>query len=190
MVNKITLYSILGLFCNDYSKSYYLREIADFLNKPHQTVRPYINNLMKIGVLIEDRKKNVVFYKLNLDNELTFSYLLISEKEALFESINKSLLIKILYEKLSPFFEKNIFIIFGSASYEIKKGSDLDLLIVGKSKLDEVIKEFEQIYNKKIHLVQVGDFNKITNTLVNEIYKKHIILNNTEKVVTLFRNLK
>ncbi len=189
MVRKVTLYSIIGLFRNDYRKTYYLREIAAELGKPHQTIKPYLNQLVERKVLIEERKKKITLYKLNLDNESAFSYVYTSEIEALFTEFAKSQIMHILYEKLIPFFDTNSFIIFGSAAEEVKKDSDIDLLVIGKGRLNEAIAEFEQIYHKKIHLIQIGHLDKLSLSLGEEVFKKHIIFNDTEKIVRFFRGI-
>ena len=62
MVKKITSSEVIALFTNNYDKRYYLREIAELLGKPHQTVKPYIEELVKKGVLIKDKRKNIVDY--------------------------------------------------------------------------------------------------------------------------------
>ena len=82
-----------------------------------------------------------------------------------------------------------IFLIFGSSVEKIKKRSDIDLLVVGKENINKVISEFEEVYNKKIHNVQINNLNKLSNTLTKEIYKKHLIFNNTEQIVRFFGGL-
>ena len=81
------------------------------------------------------------------------------------------------------------FIIFGSAVNKIQPGSDIDLLVIGKQNITKYIDDFEKIYNKKIHKIQINKLNDLTLTLVKEIYKKHLILNNTEEVIRFFGEL-
>ena len=186
MVNKITDIEIIKLFLNDYSRRIYLREIASLLGKPHQTVKPYIKNLVNKKVLIEERRKNVLDYSLNFKSKKIYEHLIIAEKEKTMELLDKEAILNILYEKLYNHFKNNSFIIFGSASINIKKASDIDLLIIGKENISNTVKEFEEIYNKKVHKVQVNNLKEVGLALINEIYKKHIILNNTEKIVRFF----
>ena len=63
------------------------------------------------------------------------------------------------------------------------------MLVIGKSNIKKTINEFEEIYNKKIHKIQVNVLSKLNNTLIKEIYKKHLIFNNTEQVVRFFGEL-
>lgn len=189
MVNKLTKTSILGIYLNNYAKRYYLREAAVLLKKPHQTIKPYLERLVKEKVLVKTERKNIVEYSLNLKENITYDYLTIAEKEKLIQRLDKDTLLKILSEKLSSFFVKNTFLIFGSAVDELKKGSDIDLLVVGTQKVESIVKEFEKIYNKEIHLIKTTNLNKLSNTLIKEIYQKHLILNNTEQVIRFFGEL-
>jgi len=185
MVKKITKTKIIELYINNYNQAHYLREIALLLKKPHQSIKPYLEKLTKENILLKNKRLNLTEYKLNLKDKRILDYITIAEKEKTIEKLENTTL-KILFEKLSPFFKNNTFIIFGSSVQEIKKGSDIDLLIIGKSKINKTIKEFEEVYNKEIHKIQVTDLNKLTKTLTIEIYKKHLILNNTEEIIRSF----
>ena len=189
MVKKITKSQIIKLYLNDYSKKYYLRELASLLKKPHQTIKPYVEALVKEGIIIKNERKNITEYSLNFKDKKTYDHLIIAEKERLMERINEDMLLKVLFEKLSPFFRKNAFIIFGSAADKAKKGLDIDLLILGKKNISKEIEDFEKIYNKKIHRVQITIMEKLTLTLIKEVYKKHLIFNNTEQIIRFFGGL-
>ena len=66
------------------------------------------------------------------------------------ERLNEDTLLKTLFEKLFGFFTSNIFLIFGSSAEKIQKGSDIDLLVIGKSNINKTIKEFEEVSNTEI----------------------------------------
>ena len=186
MVRKITKTKIIAQYTNDYDRKYYLRELGALLKKPHQTIKPYIKELVKERVLNREARKKITEYGLNFKNKGVYDYLVIAEKEILMEKIEEETLLKILYERLSIYFTNNAFIIFGSSVNKIEKGPDIDLLIVGRINVNKVINEFQEVYNKKIHKIQISNFNKLSSTLIKEIYKKHLILNNTEQVVRFF----
>lgn len=189
MVRKITKTKIVSLYLNDYNSRYYLREIASLLKKPHQTIKPYVEELAKEGILIKNQRKNIVEYSLNFKNRKLYDYLVIAEKEKLIERIDEDILLKVLFEKLSCFFANNTFLIFGSSVEKIKKESDIDLLVIGKSNIKKIIDEIEEVYNKKMHKVQVNSLNKLNDALIKEIYKKHLIFNNTEQIARFFGGL-
>jgi len=188
MVKKVTYSRIMGLFLEDYSRRVYLREIADELKKPHQTVKPYIKELVRKNILSEKKHGKFLEYDLNFKNRLVYDYLTIAEKGRTQEFIEDNPLSSILYEKLSSFFGDSTFIIFGSSVDSIKRGNDLDLFVIGKNVKDE-IKEFEGIYSKKIHLIHAKTLKEVNLTFIKEIYKKHIILNNTEFVLRFIGGL-
>lgn len=179
----------MRLYLNDYGKRFYLRELADLLNKPHQTIKPYVEKLVKEGILVKSERRNIVEYSLNFKDKRIYDYLITAEKEVLLERLRKDTYLKILFEKLSIFFEKNTFVIFGSAVDRLQKDSDIDLLVIGKKDVTKVLNDFEEIYNKKIHKVEVSDKNKLTVALIKELYKKHLILNNTEEIIRFFGRL-
>ena len=189
MVKKITKIKVVEMYLNDYGKRHYLREAASLLGKPHQSVKPYVEELAKEGILIKIKRKNLVEYSLNLRNGKVYDYLVIAEKERLMEKLRESTILNILYEKLSAYFEKNIFIIFGSCAGQFKKGSDVDLLVIGRGNISGEIENFEEVYNQKIHKVQVTCVDKLSPALIKEVYKKHLIFNNTEEIIRFFGSL-
>jgi predicted nucleotidyltransferase len=187
MVKKITESEIVGLYCNGYGGTYYLREIATLLGKPHQTVKPYLESLVQKKILETHKRKNIVDYRLKRSNPKSFDMIVIAEKEKMMHKLEADSLLDALYEKVASYFKKNTFIIFGSAVDNAKKASDIDILIIGKK--PPTLKEFEEVYNKKVHLVCVTSLSKLNTALSLEIYHKHIIYNNTEFVVNHFREL-
>jgi predicted nucleotidyltransferase len=188
MVKKVTYPKIISLFLSDYSRRIYLGELADELKKPHQTVKPYIRELVRKNILSEKKHGKFLEYALNFKNKLIYDYLTIAEKEKTREFIEYNPLVSILYEKLSPFFKDSTFIIFGSSVKGMKKGSDLDLFVIGKN-VKEEIKEFQEVYSKKIHLIHAKTLKEVSLTFIKEVYKKHIILNNTETVLRFIGGL-
>lgn len=189
MIRKVTKYKIIGLYLKDYSRRLYLRELAYELRKPHQTIKPYVEELVKERILNKLIRKKITEYSLNTKSKIVYDYIVIAEKEKLIESLNEDILLKTLFEKLSPNFLSTTFLIFGSATISTQKASDIDLLVIGKRDISKTIKDFQEIYNKKIHKIQVTSLDKISLTLIKEIYKKHLILNNTDFVIRYFGDL-
>lgn len=189
MVKKLTKYDLVELYLNDYGKRYYLRELASALNKPHQTIKPYAELLVKQEVLNKHKRKNLVEYTLNIKNKKACDFLIIAEKEKLILRLEKEMLFRILYDGLSSCFYDVTCIIFGSGTVRLLKDSDIDLIIIGNKDISKEIKHFEEVYNKKIHKIQVSSIEKLDLSLIKEVYKKHIILNNTELVVNFFNRL-
>jgi len=189
MVRKVTKMLIVEQYIGNYDKKFYLRELALLLRKPHQTIKPYVEVLVKDGILIKNKRKNLVEYSLNFKDKKIYDYLVIAEKEKLMKKLRESIYLRVLFEKLSPFFKNETFIVFGSSVEKILKGSDIDLLIVGKQNISDVLEDFEKVYNKKIHMIRVTNMEKLTLPLIKEIYKKHLIFNNTEQIIRFFGGL-
>ena len=189
MVKKVTKFKVVSYFLNDYGRRYYIRELASIIKKPHQTIKPYIEALVKEGVLIKTERKKITEYSLNFKDKRVYDYLVIAEKEKLIERLEEDTYLRTLFEKLSIFFTDSTFVIFGSAVDKIKEGSDIDLLVIGKQNIARQIEDFEKVYNKKIHKIQTAHLDKLTFTLIKEIYKKHLIFNNTEQVIRFFGEL-
>ncbi|MFH1456206.1 MAG: nucleotidyltransferase domain-containing protein [archaeon] len=163
--------------------------MANELKKPHQSLKPYLVDLIKKKVLIRNRRKNIVEFELNFKNKIIYDYLVMAEKQKTLDFLEKEILLNILFEKLSYYFNKNIFIIFGSAVKNIKTASDIDLLVIGSSNVKEKIEDFENIYNKKVHLMQIKNLKQMSLIFTKELYKKHLILNNTETIIRFFGDL-
>ncbi len=189
MVKKITKSEIINIYKNNYDKKYYLRELASFLQKPHQTIKPYVESLVRENILIKDERKNITEYGLNFKDKKIYDYLTIAEKEILMQRLKKDVILRVLFEKLSKFFKKNTFIVLGSSVDKMSKESDIDLLVIGKGNISKEIKDFEDIYNKKVHKIQTNSIEKMTLTLIKEIYKKHIVFNNTESIIRFWGEL-
>ena len=189
MVKKVTKFKVVSYFLNDYGRRYYIRELASVIKKPHQTIKPYIEALVKEGILTKNIRKKITEYSLNFKDKRVYDYLVIAEKENLIERLGEDAYLRTLFEKLSIFFTDSTFVIFGSAVDKIKEGSDIDLLVIGKQNITRQIEDFEKVYNKKIHKIQTAHLDKLTFTLIKEIYKKHLIFNNTEQVIRFFGEL-
>ena len=189
MVKKITNNKFIKLYLDNYGRKYYLRELSSLLKKSHQTIKPHLETLVKDGIMVKTERKNIIEYGLNMKDNRVYEYLIIAEKERMMERLKEDTTFGVLFERLSNFFRNNTFIVFGSSVDAIRKESDIDILVIGRDRLSKTLEEFENIYNKKIHKIQVSDIEKLTPTLINEIYKKHIILNNTEYVIRFFGDL-
>lgn len=186
MVKKITKVEIAKLYVNGYDSRYYAREMAALLKKPHQTIKPYAEALVNEGILIKKERGKITEYSLNFKDKKVYDYLTIAEKEKLMALLREDRLLSVLFEKLSQFFGRGTFTIFGSAVEGTSKAADIDLLVIGSVNVSHVIDDFEKVYNKQVHKIQVVAIEKLTAALIREIYKKHLILNNTEQVVRFF----
>jgi len=175
MVNKLTKYYFLRPFLNNPNNLLILTDFESQLGVPHQTIKHYIEELVKENILIKTEKQRSHIYQLNLKNPMILEYIATSEREKTSELLEKNALLKRLYETTSRYFNSHSFIVFGSYAENLK-GNDIDLLAIGTeiASLRSDLNRFSKTY-KKVHLVVTKS---VTKTLEREIIAKHITLNN------------
>lgn len=182
MVSNITIWSFLEPFL--YTKEYmHLADISQQMGKPHTTVRQYLSELEKQGVLTKSTKGRLTLYKINPAAPLIIDYLTMAEKEKLIHKTDKDLLLKELVSLLHNCLEENCkAVIFGSATTSTKKANDIDLLIAGETQIKDKLKEFEKKYNKKIHFINTKSLTEVSQSMKTEISKKHLIIQGSEEI--------
>ena len=154
MQNQVPL-KILKFFLENPYKEVYLRELAKNLKLSVFAIKKYADLLIKEGLVKEERKANLRYFKANTNN-LFFKYLKIAFNINL---ILKSGLIDFLKENIANI---SSIILFGSiAKGEDTKKSDIDILIIGKEKplnLEKFEKKLERDIN--LHIFIWSDWNK------------------------------
>lgn len=115
---------ILNLFFKNPDGVYYLREIANLLNKEPAHYQRYLDSLVEDGILQDERRGNLRFFKLNKLHPLY---------EELKSIISKTLGIEYRLKNLVNELENiECAFIFGSiANNKEVVGSDIDLMIIG-----------------------------------------------------------
>lgn len=161
------------------SESLHLLDISRQLNQNHSTVRKYLNDFEKEGILKKTTKGRLTLYSLNHNSQIIEDVLTLAEKEILVQKRRKSLILSELVYLLRKKTSKEL-IIFGSSTKDFMKSNDIDILTTDeKLKVSDISKKV----NKKIHLLKVNSLEEVSETLGIEILKKHLILNNSESVV-------
>lgn len=132
---------ILNIFFNNPDQEYYFRELAKILDKEPAYYQRQLNSLVDLGILQDERKGNMRFFKLNKD------YYLFSElKSIISKTIGLEFNLKKLTDKLSGI---EAAFIFGSmASGQENTNSDIDLLLIGQTNQDVLVKELSKLENK------------------------------------------
>lgn len=192
---KITnyIFDILNLYRTDYTKSLHVRAIAKLLNTSHVTLLPYLKKLEKNKTLISRKVGKNKEYLLNHNNILTKDYLALSEKLEAIKYLQKNFLIKKVYQHLINVNVQGAVVLFGSyAKNYATETSDIDLFCLGKLSENQIleIKKIGKIYGKEISIKTstIKNFNEglITgDTLIKEIIKNHVILQNPDLIVNL-----
>lgn len=166
---------ILLLFYNLH-KSYYLREIARLVGVSAGQARQELEKLKKSGLLLSEKKGNLVYFQANTASPLYGD---------LKNVIDKTIGLKvILAEELEKLAGLDFAFLFGSyAKGDFGPESDIDLYLVGEVKEEEAhqaVKAAEQKIYREInyHLAGKEEFQeKLARTFFHqEILKNHILI--------------
>ncbi|MDP2750345.1 MAG: nucleotidyltransferase domain-containing protein [Nanoarchaeota archaeon] len=182
MVKKITIVYALGPFLSRPNESLHLADISRSLNEPHPTVRQWLNLLEKKGILKKSFKGRLTLYSLNVENALLFEYLIIAEKLRLIEKCEQNLILKEILDFIKKNFNESKVLIFGSAVDSLNKANDIDLLIIGAEKTND-LEKFTSKLGKNTHIIHVKSFDAISNSLKTEIIKRHLIIKGADELV-------
>lgn len=183
MVKKITKtkYSYLEPFLDFTKNEIHLSEISKRIKEPHPTTRIYLNYFEKMGFLKKSHKGKLTLYSLNKENPLIIDLISLAEKDLLFRKIASDLILKEIVSFLHDNLTNKQILLFGSARTDTKAANDIDVLIIGKTRLS--FNKLENKINKKIHLINVFSLSKINESLKEEIRKKHLLLEGTESLI-------
>jgi len=129
---------ILNLFFKDEEKEYFLREIARILQRDASATQRYLEALIDEGILKDERKGNLRFFKLNKN------YPLYEEiKKIISKTLGLEYKVKRLIENLKQI--EYAFIYGSIAKNEEYSESDIDLLLIGKADQDVLIKKINKL---------------------------------------------
>ena len=184
----VRFYTYLEVYLDDLRKLVSLSELEKHFKTPHQTIKSRLKDLVKCKILLEEKRARFRLYKLNLQNPLIADYLSLCEKERTFAFLNKNALFRRLHSTIAPHLKESSILLFGSAAVS-KEYKDIDLLILSKdNELIEELKKFEKTYSVKLHIIKTSE-SDLTETLIAEIKKKHIILSNHDYFVkVIYKN--
>jgi|SRR3989338_1825588 len=182
MVKKITILALEPFLSKPLEKMH-LAHISRAINEPHPTVRQWLNQFEKEGIIRKEHKGKLTLHYLNLESPLALDYIVTAEK---LNTIKKCEKFPVLAEIVS-FMQQNLTenskaLIFGSAALSFASANDIDVLIIGKDRADK-IKSYIQRLGKDPHIVNVKSLSKVSKTLKIEIIKKHLLVKGSEDFV-------
>ena len=168
---------VLKLFFQNAEQELYLREIARILGKEPGLFQRDIESLVKEGILKDERRANLRYFKLNKD------YSLYKEiKQIIFKTLGIGAQLQRLVNDLLEIEQS---FIFGSIAKNNEYAeSDIDLMLIGAvdqdlliSKIDKVEKELKRevnyvLYNKEEILKKL----KEKNDFLTKIFKESKII--------------
>jgi len=182
---------VLALFTHGFDRDYYIREVEKILNISPRTAQLTLENLESKGLLESKIRGKIKTFKL-VHCELTKKYLVFVEQYKALLFLERKPVINAIIEKISPHIN-GIGIVFGSYVKNLeKKGSDLDVFIVGEFD-EEEIKKISKIYgienSVKCYPLKIFEKNLKNDVFLKEILKNHIVFLNVEKFIdVLFEN--
>ncbi|MBS3155934.1 nucleotidyltransferase domain-containing protein [Candidatus Woesearchaeota archaeon] len=161
MLQNYNKYKLLKIFLENPTESFRLRELSRLSKISPPSVLNYLKEFEKEGLIERYEKREVPFYKAELDNEDFREYKKIS---ILFE-LHDSGLITFLWENISP----EAIILYGSQiKGESTESSDIDLFIIGKEK-NINIEKFEKKLGREIHIIFEENPKNIPKELKNNL---------------------
>jgi len=168
--------AILALYTGDYTQQLYLREISRAARIPLKTTQDTLSRLVEQRIIKSITRGKHRYFRLNLENIRTRLHLLRAEIHKTFEFLERYPAFEMFLKEMAPDVP---LIIFGSfARFEVKKDSDVDLLILSGRKIELP----SHVLPHPVHEIRLseGDFRKglkDKEALIEEIKEHHIILN-------------
>jgi uncharacterized protein len=131
--------AVLALLYGRADQSFYTRQIAREVDASVGTVQRELENLRKVGLIVRNSVGSQVFYQANRDAPV------FSEMRAL---VSKTIgIFSVLRSALHPFAKRVVVaFVYGSVVRAAETAqSDVDLLIVGKATLDEILSRLSTV---------------------------------------------
>src|SRR3989344_7174944 len=179
---------VLTPFLNDYSAEFTLINLSNKSGIPRQTASRYLNKLIKLNlVACKKQGKNKLFY-FDLSKQTTKTLLNILEYKKALEFQFKIKEAAVIINEFLRHCES--LIVFGSyASGKYHKGSDLDIVILGKYNKEQIKKiKQKQLIQINEHYISYDKFIKALNSrnaLALEKLKDHILFGNVSKIADI-----
>ncbi len=161
MLQNYNRYKLLKIFLFNPNEYFRLRELSRISRISPPSVMNYLTEFEKEELIRKYIKRNIPFYKGEIDNEEFRN----SKKLAILFELENSGVIDFLWNGISP----KAIILYGSfVKGESTEGSDIDLFIIGKEK-DIDLKKYEKNLGFEVHLIFSEDFKKIPDELKNNL---------------------
>ncbi|MBU0666184.1 MAG: nucleotidyltransferase domain-containing protein [Nanoarchaeota archaeon] len=191
MDNLLKLIQTLGKNLNNQIP---IRQLSKESKIPYTTTYRLIKNNKDIFII--DKKGNIKLCSLNLKDNITKIYLILSERKEAEQFFNKNPKFKVLKKEI-PSGDYSL-ILFGSrAEGKQREKSDIDLCVINKDgKKNISFSKFELLFKLEINPIYLKDkefkqmLTEEEQNLAKEIVKKHIILYGEECFWNLIWNNK
>jgi len=162
MVQKCSNEKVFEVFADEPTRIHYIKEISKKINLAHTSVKKHLEKLKKDELIL--KKKGDIFegHISNRDNEDFLFYKRISN----LKKIKESGLLEYLINKFYP----EAIVLYGSyLKGEDIESSDVDLLIISKSKNKADVSKFEKRLKRNIHIMYERGLDKLPDALKKDV---------------------
>ena len=158
--------NVAEVFFKEPTKVHFIKEISRKIKLAPTSVRVHIKTLKKEGIIIEKEASPFNGLVANLDSSKFIFYKRASNLFSLFN------LREAIINSIAP----SAIILFGSYSMgEDTEDSDIDFIVLRKTKKEINIQEFEKSLNRKIHITYLNNINEL-DVNVKENAKRGVII--------------
>ncbi len=160
---------ILKLFLKDPEKEYYFREIAKNLNKEPSHYQKYLDNFVADEILLDERRGNMRFFRLNKEHPLYEEI-----KSIVSKTIGLENELKELVDRLN---NVECAFIFGSiAKGTENSNSDVDLMLIGNINQDILVAALSSVEGKIAREINYHIYS--SQEIVKKIKEKDVFISN------------
>jgi DNA-binding transcriptional ArsR family regulator len=181
MVQKITKEEVLLPFLAKPYEKIHLARLSKITEIPHPTLRQWLAQFEAKGIVYQEKQGRQTQYVLKWNHPLLIDYILIAEKHKLIYACTKHTSLMRCVELLHHYAKNNAILIFGSAVIDFEKAQDIDIIIGGK--ISPRLEQFLQNNVFRFEPIIVRDLKKISAELTEEVKKKHLLIENSEKII-------
>lgn len=196
--------AILALkpYTQNLTQEYHLRELARKLEVHHQTLRPYLDQLIEKGILKEKQQGRNKVFSLNQKSDLLPYYLIQAEADRTAEYLEDNNTIRAFWKNFRDKVNSKTLgkietlVLFGSFARGTEdKESDIDLFLAApeeaSSKIMDICEKLESVTGRDIEIEQTSD---LWNLIVRrgsgtfgEIVSHHVVLLGIERFIYITR---
>jgi len=159
---KESILKVFEVLADEPLKIHYIKEISKKINLAPTSVKNHLQKLEKQNLIVRKKGERFFGYITNRENEDFLFYKKILNIMKIKESEFIDYLIKSLYPQS--------IVLYGSyLKGEDIGSSDIDLLIISKTKKRLEIERFEKILKRRIHILMESSIKKLTSELKSEV---------------------
>jgi predicted nucleotidyltransferase len=159
---KSSIWKVFEIFVDEPLKIHYVKEISRKINLAPTSVKKHLTGLENHRIVLRKKGERFEGYAANRDE----SEFLFYKKMFNIIKIKESGLLDNLVSSLYP----NAIVLYGSYSRgEDVEGSDIDLMIISKSKKNIPVEKYEKVLRRKVHIILEENLNKLNANLKLEV---------------------